>query len=146
MLNSMLFNKDFLTLLLIGWRLCCQPIRCHVWKLLLTNMDFNMEISSYPVVFHPVLSPEGLIKLNLLDVYPWCLFSLPLWSMYWLLRFKIIICNNVPLCILFFYTFFWGVGRGWVGVGGGWVGVGGGGNNTLLHFSDMPNFIWSVVM
>ena len=36
MLNSMLINKDFLTWLLIGWRLCCQPIRCQVWKPLLT--------------------------------------------------------------------------------------------------------------
>ena len=45
MLNSMLVDKDFLTWLLIGWRLCCQPIRCQVWKFLLTNMDFNMEIS-----------------------------------------------------------------------------------------------------
>ena len=43
--NSMLVNKDFLTWLLIGWRLCCQPIRCQVWKPLLTNMDFNMEMS-----------------------------------------------------------------------------------------------------
>ena len=38
-------NADFLTWLLIGWRLCCQPIRCQVWKSLLTNMDFNMGIS-----------------------------------------------------------------------------------------------------
>ena len=44
-LNSMLVNKDFLTWLLIGWRLCCQPIRYQVWKSLLTNMDFNREIS-----------------------------------------------------------------------------------------------------
>ena len=48
MLNSMLVNKDFLTWLLIGWRLCCQPIRCQVWKSLLTNMDFNMEFFSNP--------------------------------------------------------------------------------------------------
>ena len=37
MLNSMLVNKDFLTWLLIVWRLCCQPIRCNVWKSLLTH-------------------------------------------------------------------------------------------------------------
>ena len=43
-LNSMLVNKDFLTWLLIGWWLCSQSIRCQVWKSLLTNMDFNMEI------------------------------------------------------------------------------------------------------
>ena len=46
MLNSTLVNKDFLTWLLIGRRLCCQPIRCQVWKSLLPNMDFNMKI--YP--------------------------------------------------------------------------------------------------
>ena len=40
----MLVNEDFLTWLLIGWRLCCQPIRCQVWKSLLINMDFSMEI------------------------------------------------------------------------------------------------------
>ena len=34
----MLVNKDFLTWLLIGWQLCCQPIRCQVWKSLLTNI------------------------------------------------------------------------------------------------------------
>ena len=45
MLNSMLVNKDFLTWLLIGWWLCCQPIKCQVWKSWLTNMDFNIEIS-----------------------------------------------------------------------------------------------------
>ena len=45
MLNSMLVNKDFLTWLLIGWQLCCQPTRCQVWKSLLTNLDFNMEIA-----------------------------------------------------------------------------------------------------
>ena len=45
MLNTVLINKDFLTWHLIGCQLCCQPIRCHVWKSLLTNMDFNMEIS-----------------------------------------------------------------------------------------------------
>ena len=38
------YNKDFLTWLLICWRLCCQPIRCRVGKSL-TNMDFNMEVS-----------------------------------------------------------------------------------------------------
>ena len=37
-------NKDFLTWHLIGWWLCCQPIRSHVWKFLLINMDFEIEI------------------------------------------------------------------------------------------------------
>ena len=31
--------------LLIGWQLCCQPIRSHVWKSFLIIMDFNMKIS-----------------------------------------------------------------------------------------------------
>ena len=38
-------NKYSLTWLLIGWRLCCQPIRFQVWKSMLTDMYFNMEIS-----------------------------------------------------------------------------------------------------
>ena len=33
MLNSMSVNKDFLAWLLIGWWLCCQPIRCQVLKI-----------------------------------------------------------------------------------------------------------------
>ena len=45
MLNSMLVNKDFLTWCLIGWRLCCHLVRCQILESLLTNMDFNMEIS-----------------------------------------------------------------------------------------------------
>ena len=44
MLNSMLANKDFLTWLLIGWRLCCQPIRCQVWISLPINMEFDINI------------------------------------------------------------------------------------------------------
>ena len=40
--------EDHLTWLLIGWRLCCQPIGCQVWKSLLTNMYFNMDISLSP--------------------------------------------------------------------------------------------------
>ena len=45
MLNRMLVNKGFLTWrFLIGWWLCCQPIRCQAWKSLLINMDFNMDI------------------------------------------------------------------------------------------------------
>ena len=45
MLNSMLVNKDFLTWLLIGWPLCCQPIKYQVWNSLFINRDFDMEIS-----------------------------------------------------------------------------------------------------
>ena len=45
MLNYVLVTKDFLTWLLVGWRLGSQPIRCQVWKYLLTNMDFNMVFS-----------------------------------------------------------------------------------------------------
>ena len=43
--KSEFVNKNLLTWLLIGWLLWYQPIRCQVWKYLLTNMDFNMEIS-----------------------------------------------------------------------------------------------------
>ena len=42
------FSKQgSLTGLLIGWRLCSQPIKCQVWKSLLINMDLltNMDIS-----------------------------------------------------------------------------------------------------
>ena len=39
------YYLDFLTWLLIGWQLCCQPIRGYVWKFRLTSMDFNVEIS-----------------------------------------------------------------------------------------------------
>ena len=45
-LNSMLVNMDFLTWLLIGWRLCCQPIRCPVLKSLLTNMGLIRKFLS----------------------------------------------------------------------------------------------------
>ena len=41
MLKSMLVNKDFQTWHLIGWRLCCQPIRYQVWKSLLEAMFEN---------------------------------------------------------------------------------------------------------
>ena len=36
-LKSMSVIKDFLTWLLFGWQLSCQPIRCQVWKSLLTH-------------------------------------------------------------------------------------------------------------
>ena len=44
LLKLMLVNKDFLAWLLIGWRLCCQPIRRHVLKSLWTSMAYNREI------------------------------------------------------------------------------------------------------
>ena len=46
--KSILINKDFLTWLLIGSQpimIGSQPIRSHVWKFMLDNMDFDMEIS-----------------------------------------------------------------------------------------------------
>ena len=50
MLQSVQFNKNFQTWLLIGWQLCYQPIRCHVRKSLLTNMDFDMDfLKSDPI-------------------------------------------------------------------------------------------------
>ena len=45
MLKSIFANKDFQTWYLIGWQLCCQPIRKHFRKSLLTNMDFNMDLA-----------------------------------------------------------------------------------------------------
>ena len=45
MLKCTLVNKGFITRLLIGLRLCCQPIKSQVWKSYFTNVDFNMEIS-----------------------------------------------------------------------------------------------------
>ena len=41
MLKSMLVDKDFQTWHLIGWQHSWQPIRSHVRKPLLTNMDFT---------------------------------------------------------------------------------------------------------
>ena len=32
-------NTDFLTWDLVGWRLCCLPMWCQVWRFLLPNMD-----------------------------------------------------------------------------------------------------------
>ena len=40
-LKSMLVNKDFQTLHLIGWQHNRQPIRSHDWKALLSNTEFN---------------------------------------------------------------------------------------------------------
>ena len=40
MLKPMLINKDFLTWLLNGWRLCRQPIRCEVWKTFVIQHGF----------------------------------------------------------------------------------------------------------
>ena len=39
--NSMLVNRDFQTWHLIGWQHSRQPIRSHVRKSLLTNMEFK---------------------------------------------------------------------------------------------------------
>ena len=37
--------KDFQTWHLIVWLQSCQPIRSHVWKSWLTNMDLNMDFT-----------------------------------------------------------------------------------------------------
>ena len=54
MIRSMLIINKFLISLLIGWRVCCQPIRCQVWKSVSTNMDFikAVEIKSHQPVVH----------------------------------------------------------------------------------------------
>ena len=43
--NSISVDVGFLAWILIGWWLCCQPVRNQVWKSLLTYMDFNMDFS-----------------------------------------------------------------------------------------------------
>ena len=45
MLKSMLLHKDFQTWHLIGWQHSRQPIRSHVKKSLLTNIEFNMDFT-----------------------------------------------------------------------------------------------------
>ena len=54
MLNSILVHKDFLTWLLIGWQLCCQTIRCQVWKSLLLTWIWTWEFlnSSVPDLWY----------------------------------------------------------------------------------------------
>ena len=81
MLNSMLVNKDFLTWHLIGWRQCCQPIRCQVWKSLLTNMDLTWKFLSNP-------GPRS----NFAPCCKWALICI-CFSIY---KDK---CNNVYMCI-----------------------------------------------
>ena len=45
MLKSMLVNKNFQTWHMIGWQHSHQPIKSHVRKSLLTNMEFNMDFT-----------------------------------------------------------------------------------------------------
>ena len=45
MLKSMLFDKDFQTWHLIGWQHSRQPIRSHVRKSLLTDMEFHVDFN-----------------------------------------------------------------------------------------------------
>ena len=45
MLKPILVNKDLQTWHLIGWQHGCQPIRSHVRKSVLTNMEFNMDFT-----------------------------------------------------------------------------------------------------
>ena len=51
--NKLLLDGHFLTWLLIGWQLCCQPIISHVRKLLLgySNFTTNRVGKTSPVVF-----------------------------------------------------------------------------------------------
>ena len=43
--NVKIANTDFQIWHLISWQHSCQPIRSHVRKSLLTNMDFNMDFA-----------------------------------------------------------------------------------------------------
>ena len=68
MLKSMLFNKDFQTWHLIGWQHSRQPIRSHVRKSLLTNMEFNMDfclVTASPAWNKPTYALAILSSLNL---------------------------------------------------------------------------------
>ena len=44
-LKSVFVYKDFQTWHLIGWQHHRQPIRSHVRKSLLTNIEFNMDFT-----------------------------------------------------------------------------------------------------
>ena len=41
----------FLTRLLIGWQLSCQPIRSQVWKFLLINMNFILALTQRCILY-----------------------------------------------------------------------------------------------
>ena len=69
--QSLLVDGHFLTWLLIGWRLCCQPIRSHIRKLLLANLrDFNREtclsqIIEIPLkIWCPCMKSPGTLSTN----------------------------------------------------------------------------------
>ena len=47
LLRQIHISKDFPTWLLIGWQLCCQPIRIQVWKLAQIS-----KISKDPFMLH----------------------------------------------------------------------------------------------
>ena len=46
--NSMLVAKNFQTWLLIGWQHSCQPIRSHVRRSFLTNIDIGTDFHNNP--------------------------------------------------------------------------------------------------
>ena len=54
MLKCMLVYKDFLTWLLIGCGLCCQPIKCEFWKSFWTKLDFIIMIME--IIFNPYVT------------------------------------------------------------------------------------------
>ena len=61
MLNSMFDNKDFLTWLMIGWRLCCEAIGCQFGKSLLHYSDVIIgtmasQITRISIVYSTVCS------------------------------------------------------------------------------------------
>ena len=57
MLKSTLVNKDFQPWLLIGWWLCCRPIRVQIWKFSSTNMNLTWH-------FKVIQTPELLEALG----------------------------------------------------------------------------------
>ena len=63
------FNKDFQTWHLIGWQHNRQPIRSHVRKSLLTNVEFNIDFS------HPVpLIIKKCRQCHYVCMYFWSLY------------------------------------------------------------------------
>ena len=45
--TSILVYKNFETWLVIGWQVCCQPVRnSQVWKFLFNNLDLKMGVLS----------------------------------------------------------------------------------------------------
>ena len=68
MLKSMLVNKGFQTLLLIVWQHSRQPIRSHVRKSMLTNMELNMDyIDGFVQKWHNFIVNALALRLSCIN-------------------------------------------------------------------------------